>query len=128
MKHNNLFSLLSNLRFKRQRQDFEGVTIVTTRRGLKGQYGKNRAIKVKYEGGTGIFRQYNNHIRVVVPRLRYDDAVSSTEWKLRILKKKNRKLSNTKPTMILQANGDIQIFIINKFYNASMFPLFRVLK
>ena len=92
MKHTSLFSLLSNLKFKRQRQDYEGVILVTKRRGIESQYGKKQALRVKYLDGTGTFLQYNDYVRIVVPRLIYDDAVPAAQWKLKILQKEEQEV------------------------------------
>ena len=113
MKHTNLFSLLSNLKFKRQRQDFEGVILVTKKRGLRCRYGKERAIKVKYQQGSSTFLQYNNYVRIVVPRLIYNDAVPTTQWKLMILQKEADKTIKYENDL----NSSDQLRCPNQFYH-----------
>ena len=115
MKHQNLYSLLSTLKFKRATEDFEGVTIITKRRGLRSEYGKKKTTRGRYDAETGVFQQYNSYIRVVIPRLRYDNMESSHEWKLRILEKEQRKISQYEATRSL-----LKQWKYSKFYHSQV--------
>ena len=115
MKHANLYSLLSTIKFKRTAENFEGVTIITKRRGLRSEYGESRTKRARINAETGEFQHYSSYVRVVVPRLRCDNMESSNEWKLRILEKEQRKISQYEATRSL-----LKQWKYSKFYHSQV--------
>ena len=115
MRHTNLYSLLSTIKLKRAADDFEGIVIVTKRRGLRSEYGESRTKRARIDIETGEFQQYSDYVRVVVPRLCYNNLESSNEWKLRILRKEQQEISQYETTRSLSKQWKF-----SKFYHAQV--------
>ena len=115
MRHTNLYSLLSTIKLKRPADDFEGIIIVTKRKGLRSEYGPSRAKRARIDIETGEFQQHSDYVKVVVPRLCYNDQESSNEWKKRILQREEQGIIQ------YEANPSLSNqWKFSKFYHAQI--------
>ena len=115
MRHNNLYSLLSTIKLARPAEDFEGIIIVTKRNGLRSEYGPDREERARIDVETGDFQQHDTYVKVVVPRLIYDDQESSNAWKKRILQREEQGIIQ------YEANPSLSNqWKFSKFYHAQI--------
>ena len=93
MRHNNIYTLLSTIKLARQVEDFEGVVLVTRRQGLRSEYGGEREERARIDV-DGDFQVHQEYVKVVIPRLIYDDKEPSGAWKERILRREEERINN----------------------------------
>ena len=94
MKNNNIYTLLSTIKLARQVEDFEGVVLVTRRQGLRSEYGGDREERARIDVETRDFQVHEEYVKVVIPRLIYDDKEPSGAWKEKILRREEERINN----------------------------------